>query len=73
MGGFEDYIGYYDWEGSPCQILRDAEDPELIRAEIYHVGKGMVPIGINRVLDGSVISEMEFKTMVLALIRSKTA
>ena len=70
MGGFEDYIGYYDWEGSPCRILRDAEDPELIRAEIYHPGKGMVPIAISRVLDGVVISEKQFKALVLALIAS---
>jgi len=68
MQAFEDYIGYYDWEGSPCQILRDAEDPTAICARIYIQGEGLRPISVFDVLDGHAITETEFKRMVMRLI-----
>jgi hypothetical protein len=71
MGGFEDYIGYYDWEGSPCRILRDAEDPTAIFARIYIQGEGLQPISVFDVLEGHRISEAEFKQMVMRLIAAQ--
>lgn len=65
------YIGYYDWEGMPCQILRDDEDPTAICARFYVQGKGMQPISVFDVLEGHRISEAEFKHRVMRLIAAR--
>lgn len=72
MAIYDEYIGYYDWEGLPCRIVCDEESNDGARAEIYVKGKGYKPLEVMEVVEKAVpVSEAAFKSMVLRLIAAE--
>ena len=62
-------LGFYLWDGSPCEIRRPQEDPEGLEAVMYVAGKGFLPAPLVEVLwKGEQIPESEFKSYLLKYI-----
>lgn len=57
-------IRYYSWEGDACRV-HENEIGDM-NADIYHAGRGTVPVKPYDVIDNSrQISEAEYKEIVL--------
>lgn len=66
------YVGYYEWEGLPCRIRKDEENPQLLHAEMYVPGKGFVPAdSIDIYFKGHMLDERHYRDLLLTLTIKK--
>lgn len=60
------FIGFYEWEGSPCRVIED--EAGTLKAEIYIPGKGYADAKLDNVIHLSrAITQEEFKSLVIEL------
>ena len=66
------YVGYYDWEGLPCQIRIIDADSDTVEAVIYAPGHGFQRTSlVDVIFKAEPISEQEFKRRIVAISASR--